>query len=77
MVVDLKTFNEFQLFKIPIHLKINDTKVFIKKIGNGILLIPYHDPWQSFFNFCGNFSDDFMNEREQGKQERLEKKEHQ
>ena len=40
-------------------------RVFIKRVGNAVVLIPYHEPWQSLFDSLGMFSDDFMEDREQ------------
>lgn len=60
----------FQIFKIPVDFKIDDTKVYIKKIGNALFIIPFHKPWQSFFDSLNKFTDDFMTEREQPKQKR-------
>ena len=62
---------DFQLFKIPKSLKIDDTKVYLKKVGNGIFIIPFHNPWQSFFDSLTEFSDDFMETREQPNQNRV------
>ena len=62
---------DFQLFKIPKSLKIDDTKVYLKKVGNGIFIIPFHNPWQSFFDSLTEFSDDFMDTREQPNQNRV------
>ena len=61
---------DFQLFKIPQSQRIDDTKVYLKKVGNGIFLIPFHNPWQTLFDSLIKFSDDFMTEREQPEQKR-------
>ena len=61
---------DFQIFKIPVDFKIDDTKVYLKKVGNVLFLIPYHNPWQSFFDSLNKFTDDFMSERNQTEQER-------
>lgn len=55
----------FQSIKIPDNFKINDNKVYLKKVGNALYLIPFHNPWQSLYDSVNEFTDDFMNEREQ------------
>jgi len=50
----------------------NASEVFIKKINGMVILIPKSDKtvWDKLFNHLDNFSDDFMSERSQPKQER-------
>ena len=50
---------------LPKELFPNEDKVYINKIGNAVVLIPYHDPWKSLFDSLDEFSDDFMENREQ------------
>jgi len=64
-VVDIETLNEFQDIKIPERFKIDDNKVYMKKTGNVIYLIPYHHAWDSMIDATINFSDDYMEKREQ------------
>ena len=54
-----------QIIKIPENLKIDDDKVYLKKVGNLLYVIPFHNPWQSTINSLDEFSEDFMNERDQ------------
>jgi len=48
----------------------NQEELFIKKVGNGVMLLPKNDKgvWDRMFDSLDEFSDDFMNEREQPKQ---------
>ena len=64
-VVDIETQNDFQDIKIPGKFKIDDNKVYIKKTGNVIYIIPYHNAWDSMFDAINNFSDDYINYRNQ------------
>jgi len=64
-IVDIETQNDFQDIKIPGKFKIDDTKVYIKKTGDVIYIIPYHNAWDSMVKAANNFSDDFMEKREQ------------
>jgi antitoxin VapB len=50
---------------LPDDFKINDDKVYLKKVGNVIYVIPYHNAWQSLVSSVNEFTDDFMQEREQ------------
>jgi antitoxin VapB len=54
-----------QIIKLPRSLRINSQQVFIKQVGNALVLIPSENPWQSLFDSLENFSDDFMEIREQ------------
>jgi len=54
-----------QMIRLPDSLKINDDKVYLKKVDNVLYVIPFHNPWQSLFTAVHEFSDDFMNERAQ------------
>jgi antitoxin VapB len=54
-----------QVVKLPEEFNLNDDKVYINKVGNALVLIPYHDPWRPLFDSLNKFSDDFMQERNQ------------
>jgi antitoxin VapB len=71
-VVNIETQNDFQDIKIPEKFKIDDNKVYMKKIGNVIYIIPYHNAWESMINATNDFSDDFMENREQPPQQTRE-----
>jgi virulence-associated protein VagC len=51
----------------------DDDKVYIKKSGGVLYLIPYHKPWESLIEAAGMFTEDFMDERSQPKPESREK----
>ncbi len=65
--VDIKNNKERngQTINIPDNLKIKDNKVYIKKVGNILYVIPYHNPWQNLIDSLENFTPDFMSDREQ------------
>jgi antitoxin VapB len=54
-----------QVVKLPEEFSLNDDKVYVNKVGNAVVLIPYHDPWRPLFDSLNKFSDDFMQERNQ------------
>ena len=61
-----------QFIKIPANLKIDDEKVYLKKLGNLIYVIPFHNPWQSIIDSLDGFSEDFMDNRTQPVQQKRE-----
>ena len=58
-----------QVVKLPEEFNINDDKVYVNKIGNVVVLLPFHDPWRPLFDSLDKFSDDFMEERKQPKEQ--------
>lgn len=54
-----------QAVRLPKKYRFNDDEVFIKHIGNTVVLIPKDDPWNDLFLSLDMFSEDFMIEREQ------------
>lgn len=63
--VNIQDLKDFQAINIPPSLKINDDKVYIKKIGNVLYLIPFHNPWQNLVDSLDEFTSDFMEDRSQ------------
>lgn len=61
-----------QLIEIPESFKIDDDKVYLKKMGNTLYIIPFHNPWQSLVESVHNFTEDFMDERRQPVQQKRE-----
>lgn len=59
-----------QAIRIPKAMKINDDKVYLKKVGNSIFIIPFHSPWQNMVDSLTSFTPDFMEIREQPNQQR-------
>lgn len=55
-----------QAVRLPKDFRFEGEKVFIKRVGNAVVLIPYQAPWETLFDSLDQFSDDFMQEeREQ------------
>jgi antitoxin VapB len=54
-----------QVVILPEDFQLTGTEVYIKKIGNAIVLIAKDNPWQSLIDSLDNFSDDFMTTRDQ------------
>ena len=55
---------------MPKEYRFSGARVFVKRVGNAVLLIPYQESWQSLFDSLNQFSDDFMDSREQPEQGR-------
>ena len=62
---DIQNIAGVQAIQLPEAFKIDDNKVYLKKAGNVIYIIPFHNPWQSFLDSLTQFTDDFLQEREQ------------
>ncbi len=58
-----------QAVRLPKEFRFSGHKVFIKKVGDAVMLIPYRESWQSLFNSLEQFSADFMEERSQPEQQ--------
>lgn len=70
--VDIQNISGVQSIHLPNELRINDDNVYLKKVGNVIYIIPWHNPWQNFYDSLSGFSDDFMDERNQPVQQNRE-----
>lgn len=70
--VKIKNQSGSQLIKIPENMKIDDDKVYLKKIGNSLYVIPFHNPWDSLIESTGQFTEDYLEEREQPEQQSRE-----
>ena len=69
--INVQDISGSQVIKIPENFKINDDKVYLKKVGNTLYIIPFHNPWQSMVDSLDKFSEDFMDDRQQpGQQSR-------
>ncbi|MEL6401985.1 MAG: AbrB/MazE/SpoVT family DNA-binding domain-containing protein [Cyanobacteria bacterium J06626_4] len=60
----LLTNEDGQIVVLPAAFHLNGTEVYIKKVGNAIVLLNKDNPWQSLFESLEQFSDDFMDTRE-------------
>jgi antitoxin VapB len=59
-----------QAVRLPKKFRFEGGEVYIKKIGNTVVLIPKDNPWGSFLESLDKFSDDFLPGREQPKLEK-------
>lgn len=49
-----------QAVRLPKEYQVEEKELYIKKIGNTILLFPRSNPWEAFERSLTEFSDDFM-----------------
>lgn len=54
-----------QAIRLPKEFRFRGSHVYIKKMGNVVVLIPEENSWQSLIESLELFSADFMAEREQ------------
>jgi len=54
-----------QAIRLPKIFRLEGEEVFIKKIGDALLILPQNSAWNSMVESLKNFSDDFMNSRDQ------------
>jgi antitoxin VapB len=56
-----------QAVRLPKEYRLNETEVYIQKLDNIIMLFPKKSAWTPFLKSLDQFSDDFMNDRNQPK----------
>jgi antitoxin VapB len=61
-----------QAVRLPKEFRFSENDVFIKKIGKIVILFPKEDPWASFANSLDQFTDDYMETRDQPAQDSRE-----
>ena len=63
-----------QAVRLPKGFRFEGGEVFVKKVGNAVVLLPRRHSWDTLYGSLGSFSEDFMEERAQpaDEQERAE-----
>lgn len=54
-----------QAVRLPREFRFEGERVYVKRVGNAVVLLPYEDSWRGLFESLERFSGDFMQEREQ------------
>lgn len=62
---ELFQYGKSQAIRLPEKYRFEGTQVYLKKVGNTVVLIPEHDSWRSLIDSLHLFTDDFMADREQ------------
>ena len=52
-----------QAVRLPKEFRFGSDRVYIKRVGNAVVLLPYQTAWETMLDSLALFSDDFMNER--------------
>jgi antitoxin VapB len=67
----LFTNGRSQAVRLPKEYQFKGESVFIQKVGDAVILIPFDKAWETFLHGLNSFSDDYMSE---GRLEELEQK---
>lgn len=54
-----------QAVRLPKEYRFEGNQVFVKRVGNAVVLLPYQNGWETLVDSLELFSDDFMSDREQ------------
>ena len=54
-----------QAVRLPKEFRFRGDRVYIKKMGDAVVLLPVRRSWKSFIESLSMFTDDFMADREQ------------
>ena len=68
----LSLADDYQTVLLPKEFHFAGNEVYVKKIGDALVLSSKENPWKTFFDSLNMFSDDFMLVREQLPVERRE-----
>lgn len=63
--VKIKKVSGSQVIRVPENMRIDDDRVYLKKIGNSLYIIPYHNPLESTIKSTNMFTEDYMKMRQQ------------
>lgn len=61
-----------QAVRLPKEYRFNGKEVYVKRLGNAVILLPKDDWWAPMDRNAGKFTADFMSERDQGSLETRE-----
>ena len=51
-----------QAVRLPKEFQFQGESVYVQKVGEAVILVPYDKEWEVFLHGLNNFSDDFMSE---------------
>jgi antitoxin VapB len=60
-----------QAVRLPKEFQFQGKSVYVQKVGEAVILVPFKKEWEVFMHGINSFSDDFMSEgRLQGKNQK-------
>jgi antitoxin VapB len=48
-----------QAVRLPKEFRLPGDRVYVRRAGSAVLLLPYHEPWQVLFDSLNQFSEEF------------------
>jgi len=66
------TNGKSQAVRLPKEFRFSGSAVYIKRIGNAVVLLPAKDSWAMLQNSLPNFTDDFLAQRRQPRAQKRE-----
>jgi antitoxin VapB len=63
MTATLFQHGDHQAVQLPKAFRFSGTEVYIKQVGNALVLLPLDHPWETLLASLTQFSEDFMEER--------------
>lgn len=61
-----------QAVRLPKEFRFSGTEVYVKRVGNAVVLLPMDDAWDSLAQSLDLFSNDYMIERDQPTEQQRE-----
>ena len=61
-----------QAVRLPKEFRFIGSEVYVKRVGNAVVLLPMENAWDSLAQSLDLFSNDFMKERDQSSQQQRE-----
>ncbi len=66
------TNGKSQAVRLPKEFRFSGSEVYIRRIGNAVVLLPAKDSWEMLQNSLPNFTDDFLARRNQPRAQKRE-----
>lgn len=54
-----------QAVRLPKEFRFDGQEVYIKRVGDAVVLLPHEDSWRTLYESLDGFSEDFMHDRDQ------------
>lgn len=66
------TNGKSQAVRLPKEFRFSGSEVYIRRIGNAVVLLPAKDSWEMLQKSLPNFTDDFLAQRNQSRAQKRE-----